>query len=389
MFWSPAADGHFRFLLAEFKVGADAVVLLLADQRTHLGFAFERRAELDALSFFGHSFEELGVDFLFDENAAARGTDFALIDKDAEEGAIDGGFPIRAIEENVGRLAAEFERDALESVRCALDDHFSDCGAAREGDFVHASMRNERGSRRFAKAVHDVDDAGRQAQFFKPTGDFHHGERRLLRGLKDTGAACSDGRSELPRSHDQRIIPGNNLSSDADGFAQSKTQGVCGNGIDVPENFVREAGVIFETSCGIGDVVLGFDDGLAGIPAFELGKLGSVGANFLRKLVEDAAAVGGSGLSPGAGVESGARGFDGAIDIGGRARRDVRDHLFGGRIVDRKHFTGRTFNPLAIDVVLIGSNDCFRSARHNCLPNSVHNTGAGAAANFRAALRRP
>src|SRR5207245_7344990 len=124
---------------------------------------------------------------------AGWGSSWALIDKDSKERAVDGRLPIRAIEENVGRLAAEFERDALESVRGALDDHFSDCGAAREGDFVHARMRNERGSRRFAKAVHDVDDAGRQAQFFKPTGDFHHGERRLLRGLKDTGAACSDG----------------------------------------------------------------------------------------------------------------------------------------------------------------------------------------------------
>src|SRR5207302_1587150 len=162
-------------LLAEFEAGLDAVVLLLADQRTQLGFAFERRDELDALGCFGHSYEELGVDFPFDEYAPGCRTDFALIDKDDYGDAVDAGFP---------------------------------------------------------------------------SGDFHHGERRLLRGLKDTGAACSDGRSELPRSHDQRIIPGNNLSSDADGFAQSKTQGVCGNGIDVPENFVREAGVIFETSCG-------------------------------------------------------------------------------------------------------------------------------------------
>src|SRR6266478_5574719 len=34
-----AADGDFRFFLAEFEVGADAVILLFADQRSHLGFA--------------------------------------------------------------------------------------------------------------------------------------------------------------------------------------------------------------------------------------------------------------------------------------------------------------------------------------------------------------
>jgi len=50
----------------------------------------------------------------------------------------------------------------------------------------------------------------------------------------------------------------------------------------VAENFIREAGVILETSCGVGDVVLGFDDGLTGIAAFEFGERGSVGANFRR-----------------------------------------------------------------------------------------------------------
>jgi len=60
------------------------------------------------------------------------------------------------------------------------------------------------------------------------------------------------------------------LASHADRFAESETQRIRGDGINVAENFVREAGVILETSCGVGDVVLRFDDGLCrncGIPA--------------------------------------------------------------------------------------------------------------------------
>ncbi len=159
--------------------------------------------------------------------------------------------------------------------------------------------------------------------------------------------------------------------------------------IDVAKNFVGKAGVIFKTSCSVGDVVFGFDDGLARIAAFEFSKLAGVGANFFGEFVEKAAAVGRGGLTPRAGIKRGARGFYGAVDIGGRTGRNVRYHFFSGGIVDGKHFTGRTFNPLAVDVVVIGSNDCFRSARHNCLPNSVHSTGAGAVASFRAALRLP
>ena len=59
---------------------------------------------------------------LLHQDAAAGGADFALIDEDAEERAVDGGFEIGIGEENVGRLAAEFERDALHRVGGLLDD---------------------------------------------------------------------------------------------------------------------------------------------------------------------------------------------------------------------------------------------------------------------------
>src|SRR5207302_10700977 len=85
-------------------------------------------------------------------------------------------------------------------------------------------------------------------------------------------------------------------------------------------NKVLEAGVVFKTGCGVGDVVFGFDDGLAGIAAFQFGKLRGVPANLLRQLAKNAAAMGGSGLAPGTGIKRGARGLDSTIDIGGCAR---------------------------------------------------------------------
>ncbi len=126
-----AAGGNFGFFLAEFEIRADAVVLLFADQRTHLGFAIERSTKLNALGLLRHGVDEFRIDFLFDEDAAAGGADFALIDKHAEECAVNGGFPIGAIEENVGRLATELESDTLEGVRGAPDDNFPDSGRSR------------------------------------------------------------------------------------------------------------------------------------------------------------------------------------------------------------------------------------------------------------------
>ena len=75
------------------------------------------------------------------------------------------------------------------------------------------------------------------------------------------------------------------MAGNADGFAQGEAEGVCGHGIDVAENFVGEAGIIFKTGCGVGDVIFGFDDGLPGIAAFEFGKCGGVGANFLSEQI--------------------------------------------------------------------------------------------------------
>src|SRR5215472_2939600 len=295
-----AANGDFRFLLADVEVGTYAVVLFFADQRAHLGVAFERSAEFDALGLFGHGFDKLGVDLLLDKDAAACRANFALIDKDAKERAVHGGFPVCIGEENVGGFAAEFERDALEGVGGALDD-----------DFADVWMRDDGGAGGFAKTIDDVDHAGWQACFFKPVGKFERGERSLFGRLEHAGATGGDGGTEFPGSHEQRIVPGNDLPRDADRFAHGEAQSVGGNGIHVAGDFIGEAAVVLETGGDVGHVEFGFDNGLAGVAALEFAQRRGVLADFFGKLEEDATAVLGSSGGPGAGIERGARGFDG------------------------------------------------------------------------------
>src|SRR2546428_5091214 len=181
------ADGNFRFLPSDLEVRSDTVVLLFANEWTHLGLALERRTKLDALGLFRHGFDKFGIDFFLDENAAARGANFALIDEHAEECTIDGGFPIGIGKEDVGRLPTELESDALECVGGALHDHFPDGGTPREGDLVHVGMSNERGACSFAKTVDNVDHARRQSNFFEPIGNFQRRERSLFGGLERAG----------------------------------------------------------------------------------------------------------------------------------------------------------------------------------------------------------
>ncbi len=134
-----------------------------------------------------------------------------MIDEHAEERAVDGGFPIGVGKENVGRLAAEFERDALEGVRGAFDDDLADGGAAGEGDLVDAGMRDERGTGGFAEAVDDVHDSGRQTNFAEPVCEFERGQRSLFGGLENASAAGGKRGREFPGGHQQRIVPRNDL----------------------------------------------------------------------------------------------------------------------------------------------------------------------------------
>ena len=167
-----AAGCELAFFLSDFLIGAHAVVLLLADQRSHFRVAIERRAQLDGLGFLGHGIDKLLVDRLLHQNAAAGGTDFALIDEDAEERAVDGGFEIRVGEENVGRLAAEFESDALDRVGGLLDDDLADCRAARERNLVDVGMLHQRRAAGLAEAGDDVDHARRQADIGAASSPF-------------------------------------------------------------------------------------------------------------------------------------------------------------------------------------------------------------------------
>ena len=211
-------------------IGVHAVVLFFADQRTHLGFAIEWRAEFDFLGFLGHGFDELFVDRLLDEDAAAGGADFALIDEDAEERAVDGGFEIGVGEKDVGRLAAEFEGDALHSVGGLFHDDFADGGAAGEGDLVDVGMLNERSAAGFAEAGDDVDYARRQAAVGEIFGEFESGERSLLGGLEDAGAAGGKRGSEFPCGHQQRIVPGMICPATPTGSLSERDMALSGTG---------------------------------------------------------------------------------------------------------------------------------------------------------------
>ncbi len=120
-------------------------------------------------------------------------------------------------EEDVRRLAAKFERHRNEIVGGVLHDEPARRRLACERDLGDALALRERLASLDAEAIDDVDDARR-----KDIGDeFHHdhdAERRLLGWLQNDAVSCRDGGRKLPRRHQKRKIPRNDLADDAERF---------------------------------------------------------------------------------------------------------------------------------------------------------------------------
>ncbi len=67
------------------------------------------------------------------------------------------------------------------------------------------------------EALHDVEDAVRQAGFGHDVGELDRGERRQLGRLEDHRVAAGKGRRRLPAGDLERIVPGADAGDDAKG----------------------------------------------------------------------------------------------------------------------------------------------------------------------------
>src|SRR5580765_8492076 len=310
-----AADRHFGFALADVLILAYAVELLAADERAHFRVAVERHAHFDGARLLHHRVEKALVDRSLDENAAAGRTDFALVEEDAEQRAFDRNLEIGVREEDVRRLAAELERNLLQRVRRAAHDRLADFHAAGESDLVDIGMSDDRCAGDFSPSSDNVDHAGRKAGVGETGRQRERGQRRLLRRLQHRRAAGADRRRELPRRHQQRVIPRHDLPGDADRLAQRQAHRIVRYRYDIAVNLGGQAAVILEASGDVGDVELGFDDRLAGVAGLQRGKLLAARANDFRQLEQHSAAVLRGRALPGTLVERRARGLGGAVDI--------------------------------------------------------------------------
>ena len=226
------------------------------------------------------------------------------------------------------------------------------------------------------QAGDDVDHARGQAARLEELGQREQRERRLLRGLDDHRAARRERGRDLPRRHQQGIVPGDDLAGHAYRLAHREGDRVGGDLQHLAVDLRSEPGVVLVAGRSIVHVVLGLDDRLAGIDRFDLGELVLAGPDSLGKTKEYAATLlGGDGSPP---FIEGARGrLHGAVDIRRPARRAGRDHTLGRWVVHVEGLAALRVYEFSVDVHLVGG--CFgfaglvpcRSGARHALPSSI------------------
>ena len=218
------------FLLADVDIGQDLLHLLVRGLGADHGGHVERVALLDRLDALDGALHELVVDRFLDQRARGAGADFALVEgeqREAFERLVEKVVVVvhHVGEEDVRRLAAQLQRRRDQVVGGVMGDHAAGGGRAGEGDLGDALAAGQGLAGFGAEAVDDVQHAGRQ-QVGDQFGQNQDADRGLFGGLQHHAVAGGDRRGELPRGHQQREVPGNDLADDAERLMEMIGDGV-------------------------------------------------------------------------------------------------------------------------------------------------------------------
>ena len=320
-------------LLPQRDVVAHTLELLLRHQRAHACLGVERIAGAQVGDGGGEGFEEFVIEAVLHEDARARGAHLPLVVVNAGGGATHGALEVGVSEDDVGRLAAEFERDPLERVCRAAHDDLADRRGACEGDLVYARMRDQC-SARCAKAGQHAEHAGREFELLEDARQGERRERRLLGRLEQHGIARSQRRRNLHRRHLQRKIPRNDGPDHAHGFEPRVVEVARRNRQHAARELAAPPCVVFKSAGRVRNVAMQrFAIGFAGVERLEPRQFLDLLANALGHAPQQPRPGGRRHLRPGAaGLQCLLCAAHGRIHVRRRSLRHAADRLALGGV---------------------------------------------------------
>ncbi len=212
--------------LPDVYEAANFLQLLLRVDRPDVGVLVKRIAHPERRDAVPQLPGHLLRHALLDQQPRPRTADVPLVEVDAVHDALHGLVDGRVLEDDVGPLPPQLQREALLRPGELLLDVLADPGGAGKRNLVDVRVLHEGGAH-LAGPLHDVDDAGRQARLLHHLGELEGREGRRLGGLQHDGVARGEGRGQLPRRHQERKVPGDDLATDAQRVGTARTrQGV-------------------------------------------------------------------------------------------------------------------------------------------------------------------
>lgn len=219
-----------------FDEALDAFALGVRDEWTHFAGVVEWVGDGDGAHGGDEGFFELFGAVVGDVDACGGGAVLPGVEGCGNGCFVGDGFDVGVVEDDEGCFAAEFEVDAFQGVGGGVHDAFSSGGGAGEADHADVGVFDKCLSCVVA-AADDVEDSGGDACFGREFGEHEGGEGGVGCGFEDDGAACGERGSDFPDCHHEGVVPGGDLSDDADGFA-AEERGV--------------AGGVFTCACAVG-----------------------------------------------------------------------------------------------------------------------------------------
>jgi hypothetical protein len=201
-------------------------------------------------------------------------------------------------------------------------------------------------------AVHDVEDAGRQAGVLENL-DEPLGERgRVRRGLEDDRVAADERGRDLPAGDSDGEVPGRDRTDDSDRQADAHLELVRHlRGRRLSEHAPALTGHVVGHVDGFLDVAASFGAHLAHLLHHQVGELVLVLDERLRDAEEDLGALRRRDEAPA--LVGLLRGFDRPVCVLGRRPRELADQVARGRIRALEGLPAGGIDPLAANVVLV------------------------------------
>ena len=274
-----------------------------------------------------------------------------MVEEQAEVRAFHGFIQIGVGEDDVGALASELERDALQvGFRGGFHDELAHFSGSGERDFIHIHVTCDGCAGRGAVSGEEVDHTFRESGFHDQLADAQCRKRRLLGRLHNNRiSGCERGR-ELPGQHQHGEVPGNDLADNAYRFVPriAEERAVDGNCFAV--DLVGPSGEIAEAADGGCDVHCFRDaDRFSVVQGFEGSQFVGVLFNQIGQAVQHAPAFGCGELAPRTMFEGAAGCFHSFFDVGCVGFRNLADFLASGRIDGCKSLAGFARDPAVVD----------------------------------------